>query len=266
MAFGRSILGRVGSDIKVSVDGNPLYKVGGVTLYWGGVTAQSGTVQLNADGTTSTISDLALITGAGWLDVIEDGEKFLRFGTVVCRVSGGSYDGYFAPYGSSVSGGTLLKTRGDMYILNESVHEADAENAKAIEGGLLYRHRILANFYKIATITISATGGTFTISYKGQTTSALAYNASASTVQTAVQGLSTVGSGNATVSLSGSVYTVTLADALSPYGEITTDPASLTGGSQTAVVADKADTSAGPTQAEFEAAFPTVRLVNELNS
>lgn len=53
----------------------------------------------------------------------------------------------------------------------------------------------------VQTVTIanSPTGGTFTLSFAGQTTSAIAYNATAGTVQTAFQALSTVGSGNATV-------------------------------------------------------------------
>lgn len=49
----------------------------------------------------------------------------------------------------------------------------------------------------------TVTGGTFTLSYRGQTTGALAYNASAATIQTALTGLSTIGTGNVTVSGSG---------------------------------------------------------------
>ena len=67
-----------------------------------------------------------------------------------------------------------------------------------------------------AVITLgSQASGTFTVSYLGQTTAGLAYNAAAATVQTALQGLSTVGSGNATVAGSaGGPYTVTFASAL----------------------------------------------------
>lgn len=84
----------------------------------------------------------------------------------------------------------------------------------------------------------SATGGTFTLTYKGQTTSALAYNASAATVQTALQALSTIGSGNATVSGSaGGPYTITMGgtldlDALAKM----TATSSLTGSSPTIAV------------------------------
>ncbi len=45
------------------------------------------------------------------------------------------------------------------------------------------------------TITITATGGTFTVTYGGQTTSALAFNISAASLQTALEGLSTIGTG-----------------------------------------------------------------------
>lgn len=44
--------------------------------------------------------------------------------------------------------------------------------------------------------------GTFTLSYLGQTTGSLAYNASAASIQTALEGLSTIGTGNVTVTAS----------------------------------------------------------------
>lgn len=63
---------------------------------------------------------------------------------------------------------------------------------------------------KTATVTVSATAGTYTLSYRGQTTAGLARNATASTVQTALLGLSTIGTGNVTVSgANGGPYTVT---------------------------------------------------------
>lgn len=57
------------------------------------------------------------------------------------------------------------------------------------------------------TVTGSPTGGTFTLTYKGQTTAGIAYNAAASAVQSALTALSTVGAGNATVTGAGP-YTV----------------------------------------------------------
>jgi hypothetical protein len=60
------------------------------------------------------------------------------------------------------------------------------------------------DYYKVSgtsevqtiTITGTPTGGTFTLTFAGATTSAIAYNASAATVQTALEALSTIGSGN----------------------------------------------------------------------
>lgn len=49
----------------------------------------------------------------------------------------------------------------------------------------------------------TATSGNFTLSFRGQTTGNIAYNANAATVQSALEGLSTIGSGNVTVSGTG---------------------------------------------------------------
>jgi RHS repeat-associated protein len=63
---------------------------------------------------------------------------------------------------------------------------------------------------EIQTVTpTNATGGTFRLAYKGQTTVPLAFNASSSTVDSALEALSTIGSGAVTVSLSSGVYTIT---------------------------------------------------------
>lgn len=89
-------------------------------------------------------------------------------------------------------------------------------------------------------VTISnATSGTFTLTYSGQTTGAIAFNAAASAVQTAIQALSNVGSGNATVTGSaGGPYTVTFAGTLADtnVAQMTASAGSLVGSSPTAVV------------------------------
>lgn len=86
---------------------------------------------------------------------------------------------------------------------------------------------------QVCTISGSPTGGTFTLTYKGQTTAGIAYNALASAVQTALQGLSTVGASNMTVAGSaGGPYTITSAAALAfDPTLLTTNGAALTGGS-----------------------------------
>lgn len=65
------------------------------------------------------------------------------------------------------------------------------------------------------SITGAPTGGTFSLTFGGQTTPALAYNASTSAVQTALQALSSIGAGNATVTgTAGSSYVVTFTGTL----------------------------------------------------
>jgi hypothetical protein len=80
---------------------------------------------------------------------------------------------------------------------------------------------------EIKTITRSGGfGGTFTLSFNGATTGNIAYNASSSTVRTALEGLSTVGTGNVSVSGGSSTWTVTFTGALAA-----TDVASMTANS-----------------------------------
>jgi uncharacterized repeat protein (TIGR01451 family) len=68
---------------------------------------------------------------------------------------------------------------------------------------------------QVETVALSnATGGTYTLTFNGQTTGALAFNAPVTQVQAALQGLSTVGFGNVTVTGSPASYTITFVGAL----------------------------------------------------
>lgn len=82
---------------------------------------------------------------------------------------------------------------------------------------------------EVQTVTInhSPTGGTFTLTYSGQTTGAIAYNASASTVETALEALSNIT--DVTVSKSGPVYTITFVDPGDQNVAQLTSTSSLTG-------------------------------------
>lgn len=89
-----------------------------------------------------------------------------------------------------------------------------------------------SNAVQTVTVTGSPTGGTFTLTRSGQTTAAIAYNAAASAVQTALQNLSNVGAGNVAVTGSaGGPYTVTFQGTLGNQAitQMTATP-SLTGG------------------------------------
>lgn len=88
------------------------------------------------------------------------------------------------------------------------------------------------------TISGSPTGGTFTLTFNGQTTSAIAYNASAATVEAALEALSTIGQGNVQVTgNAGGPWTVEFVGQLANQNvaAMTADGASLTGGTSPAV-------------------------------
>lgn len=94
------------------------------------------------------------------------------------------------------------------------------------------------NEVQTVTITGSPTGGTFTLTYSGQTTGTIAYNASASTVQTALEALSNIGVGDVAVTGSaGGPYTVAFKGdlGLQNVSAMTASGAGLTGGSSPSV-------------------------------
>ncbi|WP_040769162.1 DUF4402 domain-containing protein [Tsukamurella sp. 1534] len=76
-------------------------------------------------------------------------------------------------------------------------------------------------------VSVTGAGGTFTLTYSGQTTAAIAYNAAGSAVKSALEALSTVGAGNVTVSGTPGFYIVQFT---APTGDtLTGDAANLTG-------------------------------------
>jgi hypothetical protein len=95
-----------------------------------------------------------------------------------------------------------------------------------------------ANEVQHVTITGTPTGGTFTITFDGQTTGAIAYNATASTVQTALEALSNIAPGDVAVTGSaGGPYTITFQGAYAGVNvpSMTASGAGLTGGTSPSV-------------------------------
>ncbi len=67
----------------------------------------------------------------------------------------------------------------------------------------------------VQTLTVTATGGNYTLSFGGKTTAELVFNASAATIQSALTGLTSIGAGNATVTeTAAGVFKVSFAGAL----------------------------------------------------
>lgn len=89
------------------------------------------------------------------------------------------------------------------------------------------------NEVQLVTITGTPTGGTFTLSYAGQTTAGIVYNAAATAVQTALLALSSIGTGNVVVTGAvGGPYTVTFQGTLAgtDVAQMTANSSGLTGG------------------------------------
>lgn len=120
--------------------------------------------------------------------------------------------------------------------------------------GLFYRVPVPtptgAGVSEVQTVTITGapTGGDFVLDFNGKATTDIAFNATAAAVQSALQALSTVGAGNATVTGSaGGPYTVTFAGALANQNvTVLTATGNFTGGTTPAVaVATTTPGSAG---------------------
>lgn len=99
---------------------------------------------------------------------------------------------------------------------------------------------------EVQTVTINGgpTGGTFTLTFRGQTTAPIAYNANAAAVQSALEALTTVGAGNVAVAGTGP-YTVTFQGALATGNQrpLTGNAGALTGGTNPSI--SIAETTAG---------------------
>lgn len=102
--------------------------------------------------------------------------------------------------------------------------------------GVSGAYRRQGNRVQVITINGTPTGGTFTISYAGQTTSALAYNAAAATVQTAVRLLNGLAAATVTGS-AGGPYTITTNVVGGTSAPVRVDQTSLTGGTAAASLA-----------------------------
>lgn len=99
---------------------------------------------------------------------------------------------------------------------------------------------------EVQTIAIDATGGTFTVTVDGSTTAAVAWNATAVTLQAALEALTNVNVGDVTVTKASNTFTVSFVGQF--LGDnvpvMTTNAGSLTGGAGTATVATT--TGGGP--------------------
>jgi hypothetical protein len=108
--------------------------------------------------------------------------------------------------------------------------------------GVSGKYRRSGNRVQVVTIVGSPGGGAFTLAIGGVATTALAYNASAATVQAALRLLGTPWAAATATGSAGGPYTVTLSPLGGAAAPIIADGSSLTGGtSPTVVVAQSPD-------------------------
>ncbi len=148
--FGRYEFGKFGSGISCSADGSPVAKIAGVQLAWAAIAAVAA---------ERVFKDA---------DTVEAGEKFIRYGTIVCRITASttaSEVGKFMPYMTGTLSGTgnIINTlaavggitrvqslaEGDVFLVNRSVHENDvlSDFPEALDGGRMYKQRLLVVGY-----------------------------------------------------------------------------------------------------------------------
>jgi flagellar hook protein FlgE len=115
---------------------------------------------------------------------------------------------------------------------------------------------------EIQTISSTATGGTFTMSFGGQTTGALVFNATSAQIDTALEALSSIGAGNVTCAggpLGTAGVTVTFAGTLAGQDAamVTIDNTNMTGGT-----ASNAETTKGRAVQGILGSTATASLLN----
>lgn len=118
-------------------------------------------------------------------------------------------------------------------------------------------------------VTGTPTGGSFTLTFSGQTTAAIAYNATASTVQTAIAALSNVGTGKVTAAggpLPGTPVTVTWKQTLGKADQpAMTFANSLTGGTSPTPVITTPTPGVAPTKTiNLAAGIPAIWTINSI--
>lgn len=189
-------------------------------------------IRIFASGGTFTLSDGTDTTSAITFGALASTVKtrletdITAITTVTASGTGTPDDPYVVeltdPAGTplTLTGDGSSLTGGDGLITEETAHAAGTNEVQTV------------------TIDAAVTGGTFTLSFENAETAGIAYNAAAATVQTALEGLLTIGSSNVSVTGSaGGPYTVTFQGDLAATDVelLVGDGSSLTGaaGSQT---------------------------------
>lgn len=148
--------------------------------------------------------------------------------------------------------------------LASSLVSADGDGNKIVKAGTVLGKvtstgkyaPYAANVSEVQTVTVDATGGTFTLTFDGETTGAIAEGATAAAVQAALLLLSNLNTGDVVVTGdAGGPFTVTFGGqyAGTNVPTLTAAAGSLTGGAGTVVIATDPQGAAGATGIETAA-------------
>lgn len=131
---------------RVSADGSPEYKTGGITIDWTTVAAVG--------------SDTTLPDGG----VVLSGQKYLRYGQVMTKITA---SGKFGPYDSAAADGRQLLARGDCVIIDETMTEFASgysgfsarqdQVGNVFDGGEVYIDRVLNSGVGAASLAAGPT-------------------------------------------------------------------------------------------------------------
>jgi len=154
----------------------------------------------------------------------------------------------------------VVLTMGDLLHRVGPVLYTPLDSVVVADAGYPATGAYVAPTSEVQTVTITGvpTGGTFTLTYAGQTTGTIAFNALAATVQTALIALSNVDPGDVTVTGSaGGPYTVTFAAADGNVAQMTASGAGLTGGTAPAVTVTTTTAGTNPSLVAGHWAYAT---------
>ncbi len=133
--WGTREIAKAGSRIgALAVAGSGRQKVAGVTIDWSTVPAAGGDTTLT-DGT-----------------VIKAGEKFIRYGTVIAKITA---SGKFGPYDAAALDGRDTLVRGECFIVEETIVEKQMHSLYApggvYDGGIFFLARCVNNAGDLTT-------------------------------------------------------------------------------------------------------------------
>ena len=156
---------------------------------------------------------------------------------------------------ASVNGGILGQVLSEQVTLTSSPTDLAATPIDPDSVSIFIGTTLSTN--EVQTLAINGATGTFTLTYEGQSTGALAVAITTGDLQTALEGLSTIGKGNVAVSgTAGTSYAITFQGLLAGVDASTLTVANSAGGPSTITVTTPGGMTRLTRATEFEFAIP----------